>query len=132
MAISVYGTYSDGSSKALSGAKLTTTTPQIISINGDQISGIGEGDFILKAELNGYTAELHGKVLAAKIVGLQIIESNLSNFSIELPRTEPVNAKFELSDGNLIDIPKPQFGSLGKKAVCVCIRCQVILQFHLC
>lgn len=117
LAISVYGTYSDGSSKALSGAKLTTTTPQIISINGDQISGIGEGDFILKAELNGYTAELHGKVLAAKIVGLQIIESNLSNFSIELPRTEPVNAKFELSDGNLIDIPKPQFGSLGK-AVC--------------
>lgn len=117
LAISVYGTYSDGSSRALSGAKLTTDMPQIISINGDQISGVGEGDFILKAELNGYTAELHGKVLAAKIVSLQIMESNLSNFSIELPRTEIVNAKFVLSDGNLIDIPKPQFGSLGK-AVC--------------
>lgn len=108
----VYGSYSDGSTNAVSGATFSTDTPDVVSINGSQVRGLKEGNFNLTAQFNGYTAKLQGKVLAAQIKELVIVPDNITTFNVELPRTETVRAKLRLSDDSLIDIPEPSFSNL--------------------
>lgn len=104
----VEGHYSDGSVKKLNNVTLMSNSDSI-KIDGNTITGIKPGKYSLTAKVEAYTSSLDGEVLPAKVVGLRLVEDNFSAFSIALPRTEALKAKLELSDGSVIDLPKPTF-----------------------
>lgn len=108
-----HANYADGTSEIISNPKLFTNdkTVQIVNQN---IYAVESGSYKVIVSYNNMNGLLIGNVLPAKVVGLKIIDDNIKIFTTGIPRTEKVNAKLILSDGNLIDIPSSTLNNQNK------------------
>lgn len=108
----VEGVYSDGTSKIINNAILSTPNTDILKISGNAITALKQGNFTLLTEVDGVNTSITGTVLQAQPVGI-VIDSAQTNFTSVIPVSVTYRAKFLLSDGGLAEIPANDFDDVN-------------------